>query len=89
MSGESSFEEIVHKLALEYARIAHLGWKRIMAEQQDTYHTIREVGASLNEVGGYAAMRDATLEVFALSEERFPTAVDFNRLWDGIGAWRA
>lgn len=81
--------EIVEELAVEYARVAHLGWWRISLEQPDAYRSIRAAGEALNAIGGFSAMRDATLEVFKLGDGEFSTGVDFNRLWDGIGAWRA
>ena len=77
------------QLAREYVRIAPIGLPRILSDHPDAVSRIREAGYKIFETGGAREMAHAVVAVHDLTDGIYPTGADFNRLWDGVGPWRA
>ena len=80
---------LIDQLAREYARIAPLGLPCILSDHPEAVSRMRKVGHELFEAGGTREMSSAIVAIHELTDGVFPTGADFNRLWDGVGPWRA
>ncbi|WP_118136417.1 hypothetical protein [Oceanicella sp. SM1341] len=81
--------DLLAPLVACYRELTEYSFPTVLAVRPDLVDQIRDLGTRLCMRGGMAAMADASVHVHRETGDRHATGYHFNRLWDGIGPWRA
>lgn len=85
----SAGNKIAIEIAHIYRAISDCPLPSAKALYPAAIEAIQDAGERLHDAGGVQAMRAVLPIVFQMTGERHPIGADFNRIWDGVGSWRA
>lgn len=81
--------EVATEIAHIYGAISDCPLPSAKALYPGAIEALQDAGERLHDAGGVQAMRAVLPLVFRMTGEQHPIGADFNRIWDGVGEWRA